>query len=387
MDQFLPYVFFGCLTLVLYTYVGYPLLLLIASRLWRKPVVRSREFSCSVSVVLAVRNEENNIGRRLNELVELVRSSGIRGEIVVVSDGSSDKTSAIADSINREMVRVIDLPVNEGKAAALTYGCRATRNEIIVFADARQTWRPDALRLMLENFADPDVGAVTGDLVIETAPGVQAGVGLYWKLEKSIRRLESRFSSMVGVTGAIASVRRELFRPIPAGTVLDDVYWPMRVAIQGYRVVHDKRAKAFDRLPPRMKDEFRRKVRTLTGNFQLVGRLPSLLLPWRNPIWWQFVSHKVCRLAVPWALLGTLLASAALTGPGYSVAFWFQVACYVLGLVGMTRLGTRLKPAAAAGSFIVLNAAAWIAFWKWSLRRGVVAWEKVAYQPIRSISQ
>jgi biofilm PGA synthesis N-glycosyltransferase PgaC len=332
-------------------------------------------------VVLAACNEEANIRRRLVELIGLIRAAGVQGEIIVVSDGSSDGTPAAADSVDRDLVRVFALPKRQGKAAALSTGCASARNEIIVLADARQTWAEDSLLKLLENFADPEVGAATGDLVVESAPGVLAGVGLYWRFEKQLRRAESRLGCMVGATGAIAALRRPLFQPIPDGTILDDVYWPMQVAMQGYRVVHDSRARAFDCLPPRVKDEFRRKVRTLTGNFQLVARLPVLLLPWRNPICWQYVSHKVCRLAAPWALLGLFFATAALPGPEYAAAFWTQVACYAIGLVGLTRAGARLKPASAAGSFLVLNAAAWLAFWQWSFGRGRISWDKVAYEP------
>src|SRR5262249_22324823 len=155
-------------------------------------------------------------------------------------------------------------------------------------------------------------------------PGVMAGVGLYWRVEKCLRKLESRLHSMVGVTGAICAVRRELFRPVPPGTLLDDVYWPMQVALQGHRVVHDERAHADARLPEKARDEFRRKVRTLSGNFQLVARLPETLAPWRNPLCWQFISHKLMRLAVPWALLAMLILSWFLPEPVYEAAFWIQ---------------------------------------------------------------
>src|SRR5207248_11746164 len=191
-------------------------------------------------------------------------------------------------------------------------GCAAAAGDVLVFADVRQTWAPDALARLLENFADPSVGAATGNLVIERAPGVLDGVGLYWCFEKWLRERESRFASMVGATGAISALRRELFRPIPGGTVLDDAYWPLQVALQGFRVVLDPRAIAHDRLPERTRDEFRRKVRTLSGNFQLVGRLPAALLPWRNPVWLQLVSHKLLRLLVPWLLVPLLVLSAVL---------------------------------------------------------------------------
>ncbi len=163
-----------------------------------------------------------------------------------------------------------ELPARVGKAAALNAGCALAEHEIIVFADIRQTWEADALLLLLENFADPSVGAVSGDLLLRDADGVLAGVALYWRYEKMLRRLEGRVWSVVGATGAISAVRRQLFCAIPPGTLLDDVYWPLCVALQGFRVIHDRRAIAYDRLPSRTRDEFRRKVRTLSGNFQLL---------------------------------------------------------------------------------------------------------------------
>lgn len=302
-----------CVGLIAYAYLGYPLLLAILSRLaarrlsFRGPVPRE------VAVVVAAHNEGERIERRLDELTELMAASSLDGEIIVVSDGSTDNTAALARAHSARFgcggrrlgcaVHVLELPAKGGKAAAVSAGCAVATRPIIVFADTRQAWDPNALTRLLENFADAKVGAVSGELIVGTEPGLLSGVGLYWGYEKWIRVQESRLHSTVGVTGAISAVRQELFRPIPAGTILDDVYWPLQVAMQGYRVVHDRQARAYDRLPERPGDEFRRKVRTLSGNFQLLTRLPAALLPWRNPVWFQFFSHKLLRLAVPWALL------------------------------------------------------------------------------------
>ncbi len=241
----------------------------------------------------------------------LLRGAEVPGEVIVVSDGSTDGTVAVAQQYADQGVRVIELAANEGKAVALSRAIAAAQEDIVVFADARQRWADDALVRLLENFADPQVGAVSGDLVLEESPGVMAGVGLYWRCEKWLRRAESAVGSQVGVTGAISAARRRLLPAIiPAGTLLDDIYWPLCVAMHGYSVVHDERALAFDRLPDQPRDEFRRKVRTLTGNFQIMTLLPASLLPWRNPVWLPWVSRKLSRLAMPWALLGMLSASA-----------------------------------------------------------------------------
>jgi len=374
--------FWAGLACVVYTYAAYPLALALLAR-WRgRPVRRDERFERpSVSIVLAAHNEESVIGRRLSELGSLLETSSLRGEIILVSDGSTDQTAEIGRTYAGEILRVLELPENLGKAAALNEGYALARHEILVFVDARQTCGPASLERLLENFADPSVGAACGDLVLEAAPGVMAGVGLYWRFEKWLRMTESRLHSSVGLTGSICAVRRELFRPIPPGTILDDVYWPLQVVMQGARVIHDDRAHAYDRLPERTENEFRRKVRTLAGNFQLVTHLPSVLLPWKNPIAWQFVSHKLLRLLVPWALLGLFLTSAMLPGTVYRVAFWGQVWFYLIGLVGFTKTGgNHFRLTSAIASFLVLNTAAWFAFWVWALGRANRSWRKVNYE-------
>jgi cellulose synthase/poly-beta-1,6-N-acetylglucosamine synthase-like glycosyltransferase len=375
--------FWLCVACVLYPYAAYPLLLALAARRrGRRPGPRPGPLPGSVSFVVAAHNEERSVERRLRELTGLLASSGVEGEVILVSDGSTDGTAALARAFGKDGVRVCDLTLRVGKAAALNEGCALAEHELIVFADVRQSWAPCALRSLLENFADPTVGAVSGELVLADAAGALSGVALYWRCEKALRRLESRVGSMVSVTGAISAVRRDLFRPIPPGTVLDDVHWPLQVALQGFRVVHDSRAVAYDHLPPLARDEFRRKVRTLSGNFPLLARLPAALVPWRNPVWFQFVSHKLLRLVVPWALLAALPLAALAPGWGYRAALAAQAAFYLLGLAGLCpAVGRRWRLGAAAGSFLVLNGAAWLAFWVWASGRADRSWHRAVYSP------
>lgn len=377
-------IFWLCLSVAAYVYVGYPLWLALRARLGLRPVRRG-PFVSSVSIVFAGKNEERNIARRLEEFSGHLRRLEIPGEILFVSDGSTDATVSIARSFESTgLVKVVELAESVGKSAAVTIGCAEARHDILILADCRQTWADDAIARMLENFADPEVGAVSGDLVLESASGVMAGVGLYWRLEKWLRKKESEIGSQVGVTGSIAACRRELFRPIPQGTLLDDVWWPMQVAMQGKRVVHDERARAFDRLPENPRDEFRRKTRTLAGNFQLAARMPSSLVPWLNPVWLAWMSRKLGRLAVPWAMLGML--GAALfwhdaVGVGLLAA---QGVCYGLGSLGLIpAVGRRAKVLGAAASFLVLNAAAFLGFWVWASGRAERSWSQVRYHPQR----
>ena len=339
----LDIVFWLSAACVVYTYIGYPLLLAVMARLWPHGTTSvDQPPDLPVSAVLAAHNEESRIGARIRELVELVAARPAGGEVIVVSDGSTDRTVEMARAVaseaetvtgGRVSVWVLVQETTLGKAMALNRAYAAARHPLLVFADARQTWADDAIDRLVAPFADPAIGAVSGGLVIESAPGVMAGVGMYWRFEKWLRRTESRFDSMVSVTGCISAVRRELFPTLPAWTILDDVYWPLAVAMGGHRVVHEERAKAFDRLPEKTRDEFRRKVRTLAGNFQLMACVPAALLPWRNRLWWQFVSHRVLRLVVPWALLACL-ASAQCSRARSSIAFWCQVAFLVVGVAG-----------------------------------------------------
>jgi cellulose synthase/poly-beta-1,6-N-acetylglucosamine synthase-like glycosyltransferase len=370
----------GALT-VLYVYLLYPVLIwALAGVRQERRGTGAQQTPAPFSVILAVHDEAARISARLDELVTLIGSTGRSTEVIVVADGCTDATAALARAHPSSLVRVIELPENEGKARALTRGSEVAKGDILVFADARQTWAASSLQWLLENFNHPEVGAVTGELVLEVADGVLAGVGLYWRYEKWLRRSEGRLHSTVGVSGSISAVRRELFRPIPRGVLLDDLYWPLQVVMQGRRVAYDERAVAYDRLPERPTDEFRRKVRTLSGNFQLAAVLPQALLPWRNPIWAQFVSHKLLRLVVPWMLLAVFFASSLLDGPLYRIALVAQVIFYALALIALAGgPGSRWRVTTAAAAFVVLNAAAWLAFWVWICGRAEGTWKRVAY--------
>ena len=378
--------FWLCFAIVAYTYLVYPILLAFLNCFVR----RERQLGSlqtSVSFLLPVHNEEANLERRLDELTRMIQASGLPGEIIVISDASTDGSVAGARQFADRGVRVLEQASKQGKAAAVNAGAAAAQYEMLIFADARQRWADDALVRLLENFADPAIGAVSGDLMLESAPGMLEGVGLYWRFEKWLRKQESRFGSQVGVTGAISAVRRPLFHPIPPGTLLDDVYWPMHVVLQGYRVVHDERAKAFDRLPDNPHDEFRRKVRTLAGNFQLLTLLPySALLPWRNRVWWTVCFAQAD--AVWKVSVGKLAGDADIEHFSYERMLSGIFLCPGSGLrlgaarpdpggSGRWRLGNCWsKPGGIVSG--VVNAAAWMAFWVWATGRAGRSWHKVA---------
>jgi cellulose synthase/poly-beta-1,6-N-acetylglucosamine synthase-like glycosyltransferase len=335
--------FWASVLFVAYVYAGYPLLLAIWARVANRPVQKGsatdRFDFPTVSIVVAARNEGPRLPARVANLLEQNYPRLL--DIVVVSDGSTDNTREALAPFG-ERIRLIELP-RGGKPLALNAGVAAARGEIIVFADARQRFAPDATLALVSNFADPTVGAVTGELILDCELHAGAsdstmaeGVGLYWKYEKWLRRHESCVWSTLGATGAIYAMRRSLWEPLPHNTLLDDVMAPMRVVLGGRRVVFDERARAFDRVAPTGQVESHRKIRTLAGNYQILALEARLLLPVVNPVWLQYYSHKVGRLLVPWALLTTLVSGASLADSGwpYALALLLQLCFYGLAAFG-----------------------------------------------------
>lgn len=364
----MKYVFWFSAALVGYSYLGYPAWLWLRSCWSPRPVRRGFVEGAgipSVTALMVVRNEEAVIARKIENLLTLDYPAE-KLDVVVVSDGSTDQTAAILNDYARNpRVHVLLKQLSQGKAAGLTDAMSAASADLLLFTDARQTIEPLALRLLTENFADPDVGAASGELMLGDPSRGETGkgMGLYWRVEKAVRELESASASVPGATGAIYCARRVLLDPLPTGTILDDVLLPMQVVRRGYRVVFDSRAHAWDL--PDLGDtrEFTRKVRTLSGNYQLLQLAPWLLSS-QNPIRFEFVSHKLTRLAVPFALLALLVASVFLPQPFYRSALVAQILFYALSLAALAglKIGPLSRIADPARTFVVLNSAAMLAF-------------------------
>lgn len=357
-------VFWASVALVAYAYVGYLALLWVHAKLSPRPALRGR-FEPFVSVVMVVRNEAGVLAGKIRNLLTLEYPPE-RLQIVVVSDGSTDGTEAILRAEARHpQVQVVLNQLPRGKAQGLNDGVGIAQGEIVVFTDARQKIEPKAVRLLMENFADAAVGAVSGELMLGDSETGETGrgMGLYWKIEKWVRQFESATGSVVGATGAIYAVRRLLLPELPAEAILDDVFIPMQVAKQGYRVLFDVRARAWDHPDLGSEREFRRKVRTLSGNYQLLQIAPWLLSK-ENPLRFCFISHKLTRLLVPFALILMLVSAWFIPETFYRAAFWTQLGFYVLSLLGLLNrnLGPLSRITDIAYTFVALNAAALVAF-------------------------
>jgi len=350
-------IFWLSVAIIAYVYVGYPVLIAAWARLVRptrkRVSIEAMTSWPSISIIIAARDEAARLPARLTNLLTIPYAG--RREIIVVSDGSTDDTRQVVGVFGRA-VRLVEVPAG-GKPLALNAGVAVATGDVLLFADARQEFSANALEHLAKNFVDPQVGGVTGELVLDaeqdsTESTVGDGVGLYWRYEKWLRRSESTVWSTLGATGAIYALRRDLWRPLPAGTLLDDVLAPMRVVLGGRRIVFEEEARAFDRASADAEAESRRKVRTLAGNYQILSQEPRLLVPIVNPVWLQYVSHKLGRLLVPWALLGSLFASAALMFDGwlYACAFGVQALFYLVAAYGGWREHRTRRSAEFSGT-------------------------------------
>ena len=329
--------FIVSLLLIAYTFLGYPLLLVFWAKLAPHPVSRGT-YEPRVAIVVVVHNGELLIRQKIDSCLSQNYCKD-RLRILIVSDGSNDGTCEIVRSYANEVITLLAMDERRGKAGCLNDAVSACDEEVLIFTDVRQALHPNAVSRLVDNFLDANVGAASGRLVFDREGITDFGESLdaYWRYEKFVRQLESAIHSSVGVTGAIYALRRNNFREIPLDTVLDDVLIPMNVVTQGMRVIFEKQALAFDRPSQFAAQERTRKIRTLAGNFQLILKNPRFLLPWRNPIALQFISHKLMRLLVPVALVGAFISNAFLIDEGlfYVVTQIMQIAAYAMAACGV----------------------------------------------------
>jgi cellulose synthase/poly-beta-1,6-N-acetylglucosamine synthase-like glycosyltransferase len=296
---------------VFYVMAGYPLLVALIAKLFPAPEVQARPAYRSVSVLIPVHNGERWIRRKLNSLLSMDYPREML-EIIIISDGSTDGTEAIVSEFADRNVVLVSVPKG-GKPAALNAGMERATGDIIFFTDVRQDVDPICLKCLVECLEDSTVGAVSGQHVILSGEtNEEESVGLYWRFEWWVRGQLNRATSMLVVTGCVYAMRRNMVKPIPTDLLIDDCYLPVGALLKGYRIFWDERAKVYD-FPTALDAEFSRKARSLAGLIQLVGYYPRLLLPVYRQ-WWHFLSYKLSRLLLPYALLVVFASSFALPG-------------------------------------------------------------------------
>jgi cellulose synthase/poly-beta-1,6-N-acetylglucosamine synthase-like glycosyltransferase len=344
--------FIAAASLLVYVVFGYPLILSILRRTAGQPVQKGPG-TPSVSVIVAVYNGEAFLENKLRSLLALDYPQD-QIEILIASDGSTDRTNEIARGFAG--VRLLEL-VRAGKCAALNASIREARGQILLLTDVRQTLEPGSLRLLVRNFSDPRVGAVSGHLRIRDAlTGESAQIDAYWRFETWIRDSLSALDSMFGATGPFYAIRRSLTVSVPQDILLDDMYLPLAAFRRGYRLVVESEAVAWD-IPTDLATEFRRKVRTMAGNYQLWICYPWLLTP-ANRMWLHFLSYKAGRLLLPWLLIVLAVTTFFLPGLWRLFAAFPQLAVYFLAAAGPVLPGPVRRIAAPCRAFIVMMLAA-----------------------------
>ncbi len=370
--------FWVSLAFVCYTYFGYPLLLRLRAR---RIATRSDHADAPlppVAVIIPAYNEESAIVAKIRNVLFCAYPPE-RLHLIVIVDGASDATARRALEITDPRLTVLCKATREGKMAAINDGMLQVTAPVTVLTDAAELLEADTIARLAAHFVDPEVGAVSGELAfIDQNTGFSRNLGLYWTYEKMIRADEAAIGSVVGATGPIYALRTELFRPLPPDTVLDDVAIPFEVVHRGYRVIYDRKAHAIERTTSDGAQEFVRKRRTLAGNYQIIHRYWTLLVPFKSPIAWQFWSHKVFRLFVPYALVGIFVSGFGLPAPWCDIVSSVEILFYLLALWAyLDPKGTQRRWLKMPYTFCLLNWAALSGSFYYYSGRLKVQWEKV----------
>jgi cellulose synthase/poly-beta-1,6-N-acetylglucosamine synthase-like glycosyltransferase len=359
-----------------YVYIGYPVLLALLA--WRgKRTHRSDTYRPTVSLVIAAYNEDRVLREKLENSLAIAYPPE-KLQIIVASDGSTDCTNAIAREYADRGVVLKEIWPRGGKTRAINLTVPETTGEILVLSDANTMYRPDAVWRLVRHFADPSVGAVSGDVQLVDSDGCYAASeGLYYRYERWLQHLESRVGSIVGADGAMYALRRCAYRDVPTEVVVDDFVISMNVARAGSRVIYDPEAVATEKGTTSSEQEYRRKRRIVAGGLQALASgqgVPSL----RQPLLlWCYVSHKLLRWLMPLPLIAALVSSVVLSGESafFAVALAGQATFYMLAALRWIRGDVGgMKLASVAYYFCLVNGAALAGIWRALWRSQGVTW-------------
>ncbi len=379
----LPTIFWACFFLVVYTYLLYPVVLFLASstaRRWgRSAVAPGGGVLPSVSLVIAAHNEERYLTDKLANLAALDYPRD-RLEILFVSDGSTDGTNEILGrAAQAGTITLVTLPSRGGKSNALNQAVPRAKHDVLVFSDAATLFAPDAVREMVQHFADPRVGVVCGALQFQASAESRQTEGLYWRYESLLRLMESRIGVTLTASGAIYALRRECFVPLSADTLVEDLVVPMTARRLGFRVLYDPNARGTDFAAPTVAGEFSRRVRIATGSFRALG---GLLRGPLDPVTaFAFVSHKLLRWMLPFLLIGMLVTSATMVdSPLYRALFVLQVLFYAWALAGylLRPRIQRIRYALVPYYLLAIHVAFLVGFVRYLCGRREIEWRQVS---------
>jgi cellulose synthase/poly-beta-1,6-N-acetylglucosamine synthase-like glycosyltransferase len=381
---FAPLLFWSGAAVVVYAYVLYPLLIWALARTWGRvttPAELSDAELPSMSLLIAALNEEAVIEDRIRNALALDYPRG-KLEIVIGSDGSTDRTAEIVRRYASRGVRLIDFPMRRGKASVLNDSVPGLSGELVLFSDANTEFDPRAARRLARWFRDPAVGAAVGRLILVDSETGRNVDGLYWRYETFLKTQEARLGGLLGANGAIYALRKDRYVPIPAGTIIDDFVVPLLAKVRsGCTLAYDGSATAVEETAPDIACEFRRRTRIGAGGFQSIGLLRGLLDPRQGWTAFTFLSHKLLRWFCPFCLLLMLIASIVMTDrhdPAGGFLLNAQVLFYLVAVSAEhlpDRLG-RSKPVRLTSMFAEMNLALLVGFARWLAGAQKATWRR-----------
>jgi cellulose synthase/poly-beta-1,6-N-acetylglucosamine synthase-like glycosyltransferase len=382
-------IFWSSVAAFCYTYAGYPLLLVVMSRLRARPVRRAQQ-TPGVSLIITAYNEERDLAAKLENTLALDYPPE-KLEIIVASDCSSDRTDDIAREFQTRGVRLHRQPERRGKTAAQNAAVELARGEIILFSDATTLYHADVLRVMMPDFADSSVGCVAGRLVYvdPTKSSVGSGARSYWGYETFLKERESRTCSLIGVSGCLYAVRRAAYVPMYE-EACSDFLIATKMVEQGLRTIYEPAAVCTEETNRRTDKEMRMRVRVIAQTYTDLWRHRAMLNPLRSGFYGvQLISHKVMRYAVPLFLALILLASFVLAKDSvfYLAALAAQLLFYAAAAAGwlLERTGVRVRLLALPHYFLLTNLASVVAFYKFLRGERYARWEPIR-EPLATVA-
>ncbi|PHS14103.1 MAG: glycosyl transferase family 2 [Blastopirellula sp.] len=376
--------FWFSLLFILYVYVLYPLIIKTCSYLFgthQQPQYLKEVELPTVSLVIAAYNEEQVIEQRIMNALELDYPSD-KLEIIIATDGCTDKTIAIANNYSSQGISVLIFESRRGKPSVINDTIKKAQGDIIVMSDANTMMNPNVIKTLVRWFRDPTVGTVCGCLKLIDPTNNKNADGIYWTYENEIKKSEGKLRALLGANGAIYAIRREIVPVIPSDTLIDDFTIPLLAKIKtGAGIVYDETAIAYEESSPNVKSEFYRRVRISSGGAQAVTRLATLLSPRYGWTCYAFLSHKIMRWASPFFLLIALITNAMLLSTSlYTMTFSFQLLFYSFCFLGnsLNITGTIGRIIRVANLFVYVNIAVLIGTFKWLTIHQSGMWDRTA---------
>ncbi len=367
--------FIGSLILVGYVYVGYPVILGLLSCVLNKPIKKQAVYPF-VTLLIAAYNEERVIREKIENSLQ-INYPKEKLEIVIVSDGCNDKTDEIVKEYKERGVVLKRFGERMGKMGVLNRAMQEIKSEVVVLSDANTMYHPEAVKKLVRNFANPLVGAVTGDVRLESERvSFGQGEGAYWQYERWIQKKESEIGSIIGVDGAMYAIRRELYVRPSDNIILDDFVISMNIGVRGHRVVFEPEALAFEETSPTWREEFRRRPRITAGGYQALWQgegVPSIS---NGLLLFEYISHRLLRWLLPFFLITLFVSNWFVVETiGLKIFLGCQVIFYIAALIGLAT-ETKVRLFAIPFYFCIVNLGALIGFFRWLTKSQHVMWKK-----------